>query len=332
MLKLKSVDESLHIWLVRDGLPFGYGVLLARALQKKHSVVEIITDGWSERIALQVRAGRSLKFLCKSLTRVGVRIDQEFAKGMIDISQDRNHRPYPISPDLIIVTESAVRAKFDLSKFHVPTAFVVIDPYIGFEEHVRDVNIQSYDHVFVSQRDYVDQYREAGCQRVEWLPFACDLELQGRIAVHPRYTIATVGAIHPKWGAERKRLFDLISKSFADCWFGRAFGREMTQIYSSSKIVFNKSILKELNMRVFEALASGSMLITDRIQNGLPELFSEDKDLVCYTSDEELISKLKFYLNHPAERESIAKQGYESVMAGHTYDHRAQQIVASMLP
>ena len=326
-----SRDESLHIWLVRDGLAFGYGVLLARALQKKHSVVEIITDGWSEKIALQVKSGHSLRFLCKSLTRLGVRIDKEFSKGLIDISQDRNHRPYPISPDLIIVTESAVRAKFDLSQFHVPTAFVAIDPYIGFEEHVRDINIQSYDRIFVSQRDCVEQYREVGCRRVEWLPFACDPELQGRISLPPRYTVATVGAIHPKWGAERKRLFELISKNFEDCWFGRAFGREMARIYSSSKIVFNKSILNELNMRVFEALASGSLLITDRIKNGLTELFSEDTDLVCYSSDEDLISKLKFYLNHPAERESIAKQGHESVMARHTYDHRAQQIVTSML-
>jgi glycosyltransferase involved in cell wall biosynthesis len=331
MLPPNIDGESLNVWLVRDGLPLGYGVLLARAFQKKHSVVEIITDGWNERLTLQVKAGRTLRFLCRSLTRLGVRIDKEFAKGLIDISTDRNHRPHPISPDLIIVTESAVRAKFDLSKFHVPTAFVVIDPYIGFEEHIREADVQSYDYVFVSQRECVDRYREAGCKNVEWLPFACDPELHGRVEVPSRYTVASVGAIHPKWGAERKRLIELISKNFEDCWFGRSFGHQMAYIYSSSKMIFNKSILNELNMRVFEALASGSMLVTDRIQNGLTELFPEGKDLECYSSDEELISKLNYYLRNATERETIATHGRQTVMEQHTYDHRAQQIITRML-
>jgi hypothetical protein len=312
-------------------LPLGYGALLARALQKKHSVVEIITDGWNERIALQVKTGRSLRFLCRSLTRLGVRIDKEFAKGIIGISTDRNHRPYPISPDLIIVTESAVRARFDLSKFHVPTGFIVIDPYIGFEEHVRDLDIQSYDYVFVSQRDCIDRYRQAECPNVQWLPFACDPDLHGRVNAPSRYAVASVAAIHPKWGAERKRLFELISKNFEDCWFGRSFGRQMAYIYSASKIIFNKSILNELNMRVFEALASGTMLITDRIKNGLKDLFVEGQDLVCYSSDEELISKLNLYLRDPGERERIGGHGRQTVMKQHTYDHRAQQIINSML-
>jgi len=341
----RNVDRlPLNIFVIRDGWSLsiggelhpsiGYGELLAHAFRKEHSVTSIITDGWSERIAVQAKSGRTLRSLCKVLTRVGARIDREFARGVIDVSVDRNHRSIPVSPDLIVVIESAARAKFDFSKFQAPTAFVVTDPYIGFEEHTKEMGIQAYDYVFVTQRDCVDKYKEAGCVNVQWLPPACDPEIHRRVNVPSQFDVCFVGNIHPRWGTERKRLLELVGKNFENHWFGQNFryGRRMTCLYSSSKIVFNKSILGELNMRVFEGLASASLLITDRIQNGLLELFSEKKDLICYETDDELISAIRYYLQHAEEREKIGRHGYRTVMKNHTFDDRARQIVNTMLP
>jgi spore maturation protein CgeB len=295
-------------------------------------VVSIITDGWSDRIAVQVKCGSTLRTLSKALTKVGVTFDKQFAKGIVDPSVDRNNRPILINPDLILVIESAARVAFDFSKFQVPTAFFVIDPYIGFEEHIQKVRVQSYDFVFVSQRDCVKKYKEAGCTNVEWLPFACDPEIHGRVPADPKYNVCFVGSIHPKWGAERKRLIDLIGSKFQNCWSGQAFGRAMASLFSSSRIVFNKSIFGELNMRVFEGMASGSLLMTDRIQNGLLELFSENEEMICYRGDDELISKISHYLEHSEERIGIAEQGYRAATSTHTYAHRARQVLTTMAP
>ena len=50
----------------------------------------------------------------------------------------------------------------------------------------------------------------------------------------------------------------------------------MARIYSASRIVFNRSIKDDVNMRVFEALASGSLLLTnDLAANGQAELFRD---------------------------------------------------------
>lgn len=322
--------EPLNICVIRDSWFLCYGELLERAFRKQHCVLSIVTDGWSERIALQVKAGRTMKTLCKALARFGVRFDREFARGTIDISTDRNHRPMPVSPDLFVVIESAARAKLDFSKFEVPTVFVVGDPYIGFEDHVRDVGIEDYDYVFISQHDCVDKYKEAGCANVQWLPFACDPDLNGRVNVPLQYDVCFVGSIHPKWGAERKRILQLINRNFKNTWIGQSYGPKVTQLYSGSKIVFNKSILGEMNMRVFEGLASGSLLMTDRIKNGLLDLFAEKQDLVCYQTDDELISAIGYYLEHSEERENIAQHGYRTVMGGHTYAHRAAQILSTV--
>ena len=45
---------------------------------------------------------------------------------------------------------------------------------------------------------------------------------------------------------------------------GRAYFEEMAKIYSASRLVFNRSIKNDVNMRVFEAVACGSLLLDQR--------------------------------------------------------------------
>ena len=54
------------------------------------------------------------------------------------------------------------------------------------------------------------------------------------------------------------------------------------------------------------------------------EHFEPDKDMVFYSSYEELLDKVDFYLKHDTARGEIARNGYEKVMAEHTYLQRVQ--------
>jgi spore maturation protein CgeB len=58
----------------------------------------------------------------------------------------------------------------------------------------------------------------------------------------------------------------------------------MAETYSASRIVFNRSIRDDLNMRVFEALACGSMLLTNALppESGQEELFVDGTHLATY--------------------------------------------------
>ena len=88
---------------------------------------------------------------------------------------------------------------------------------------------------------------------------------------------------------------------------GRRFFEEMAQTYSASRTVFNRSIRNDVNMRVFEALACGSLLLTNDLRdNGEAELFQDDVHLATYTCPEELLDKARFYLRHGRARERIA--------------------------
>ena len=87
----------------------------------------------------------------------------------------------------------------------------------------------------------------------------------------------------------------------------------------------------DLNRRVFEALASGSMLLTDRAQgSGLEEMFIDRRHLVYY-DDLTLETLAEQYLHDPEAREAIADQGRQEVLRWHTYDQRAATLLDTVL-
>ena len=108
------------------------------------------------------------------------------------------------------------------------------------------------------------------------------------------------------------------------------FGLEMYQEIKNSKMVINRhvSIAENYanNMRLYETTGIGSLLITDKRKN-LSEIFEEEKEVVTYSSVDELISKIKHYLSNEEERKAIAKAGHERTINDHTYLHRMKELL-----
>ena len=101
----------------------------------------------------------------------------------------------------------------------------------------------------------------------------------------------------------------------------------MVKALNQGKIVFNKSFNGDLNMRVFEALLCKSFLLTEKVKNGLEDLFTDGVHLVTYSSLSDLEDKAAYYLAHDEEREKIALAGYREAVSKHTYFHRAKEIL-----
>ena len=76
-------------------------------------------------------------------------------------------------------------------------------------------------------------------------------------------------------------------------------------------------------------LTSASYKITlDAIGDSVTELFEEDQEAAYFSSNEELLEKVRYYLSHPAEGERIAQAGYQRVISGgHTYKDRLVKIL-----
>jgi spore maturation protein CgeB len=107
------------------------------------------------------------------------------------------------------------------------------------------------------------------------------------------------------------------------------YGLDMFKALSKSKIGFNNHAYVAgnfaVNIRLFEITGVGSCMITDWKKN-INELFEVDKEILTYKSAEECTEKVKWLLDHPSERESIAKAGQQRTLRDHTIKNRADQL------
>jgi spore maturation protein CgeB len=78
-------------------------------------------------------------------------------------------------------------------------------------------------------------------------------------------------------------------------------------------------------MRLFEATGVGACLLTDWKEN-LARLFEPDKEVLTYNSAAECVEKVKYILEHEAERRAIAAAGQRRTLREHNFDNRAMQI------
>jgi hypothetical protein len=90
---------------------------------------------------------------------------------------------------------------------------------------------------------------------------------------------------------------------------------ENGDLYRNGKIVFQKARYGEVTRRIFEGMSCKKLVITDRLNSNkqLEDMFIEDEEIVFYSSKDEALEKIKFYLNNDYERNRIAENGYKKV-------------------
>lgn len=104
---------------------------------------------------------------------------------------------------------------------------------------------------------------------------------------------------------------------------------EMPLVFNQSRINLNftsKSIREGLPLRIFDVLGCGGFLITN-YQTELPDIFNIGEDLEAYTSEEDLLYKVEYYLNHETDRLEIADNGYKKLVKYHNYPERIMQML-----
>jgi len=246
----------------------------------------------------------------------------------IDIRQVVEELSPAWHPDLLLWVESVYGyLPKGIGQLPFPTACYLIDSHLHLREHLKWA--EGFNFIFVAQRQYIPEFERAGFKNVYWLPLACDPQVHRKFDVKKAYEIGFAGSLTPEH-RERRRLLTLLCQQF-NVHIDRKFFHEMALLFSRSKIVFNHSVRNDLNMRVFEALCCGSMLLTDEATgSGLSELFLDRQHLVIYRNRQELVELARYYLEHPEEREEIARKGREEALAKHTFDHRVEQVIKTI--
>jgi tetratricopeptide (TPR) repeat protein len=124
-----------------------------------------------------------------------------------------------------------------------------------------------------------------------------------------------------KWLARVARL----SKRYRVLLTTNVYGEEYVHLMNRAKIVFNRSIRGEINMRVYEAAACGALLFYERENAEIEELFKDRHECVLY-GEEDLEDLLEYYLSHPTEARQIAEAGWRKVQT-HSGTHQIARIL-----
>lgn len=114
-------------------------------------------------------------------------------------------------------------------------------------------------------------------------------------------------------------------------YVGEAWGREMFEVLSRSKIVVNRhgtvSGDYAVNMRMFEATGSGAALVTEAKSN-LAELFEPGVEVEPYDSYSDVGATVARLLNEPSRLNHMAEAGFRRTAETHSYSKRAETIEA----
>lgn len=201
----------------------------------------------------------------------------------------------------------------------------------GKPRHGKNVIIGTDPHCldYDAQRGFADTfYCMQACYSKPgdvYLPYAYDPEWH-RPEEQPRNYDACLLGLHYE---NRDRLVEELRRRGVKVLYdlGPVF-EERRALECQSPISLSWSSRDDLIARVFEGLAMGRLVVTNRVPD-LAKFFQEDEHLIAFSSLGEAVEKILYYLRSPEELEEIAKAGREWVKP-HTYDDRCQQILEGL--
>ncbi len=214
--------------------------------------------------------------------------------------------------------------------------------------------IPDYDVYACTKRAIIDDVKAAGCSNAVYVPFGYKPEVHfpesaGSTEERKRFSsdIVFIGGCDrdrlPYITAMLKAMPDLRLHLYGGFWNrypalrkyyrGFALGREFRLAVGGAKIVFN--LIRRANrddhvMRTFEIPACGGFMLTDKT-DAQCSFLAEDKEASYFSSGEEMVDKIRYYLNHDTERQRIAEAGYRRITGGkNTYGDRLKTILRAV--
>lgn len=224
--------------------------------------------------------------------------------------------------------------------------------YVASDTHItpegRDYRFATalkFDYVFFNQKrammEFADHIVKNGSGdskmvHFDWVPHAVEPIAYPHSEIIKKYDVCFIGHLQDRKnynGLTRVDTLDRLFKEFPNFYFGTRnpmkpglnMFEDAALKFCKSKVVLNVSIVDDINMRVFETMATGSFLLTNYIPT-MDELFIDGTDLATYKTLDEMVEKVKYFLENEGERDMIALNGQKKVLDGHTYTHRIRKI------
>lgn len=269
-------------------------------------------------------------------------------------------------PDIVVVYKGTAIRPATLAEVRLNGAWLCyVMPDQNWEGHwFLDKRIFGYfDHIFTTKSFGVDDFRtRLNVRSVSLLPHGYDPEVHRPLALGPHRLagdrlrpVSFIGA----WSPAKERWLAHLAKAVGpeqlDVW-GNAWERADAAVLQPSirgEGIFgdfyaaaitaariNLGLLTErmvgsvsddqVTSRTFHIPACGGFLLHERTPE-LADHYIEGREVACFGSQDELIEKVRYYMDHEAERVLIARAGYRRCLRDHSLKNRAEAIIETFL-
>lgn len=246
-------------------------------------------------------------------------LDLQLESPLLHIDTAISLLPDNFTPDAIVWLDNSSPAMFSFSGLEespIPAIFYSVDTHHHAALH--GYLYQIFDDMLVAQKDYIPALQEVGCD-AKWMPLWASRPIEPSDS--KEHQAVFVGTLNPALNPERVVFFEKLKEIAPVHVQTGDFGT----IFPVSEIVINQTVKGDLNFRVFEAMISGAMLLTEASGNGLLELFEPGRHLMTYEKNnvDDAAAVIKECLANPARMRAIGAAGRDEILAKHLPVHRA---------
>jgi hypothetical protein len=216
-----------------------------------------------------------------------------------------------------------------LERSEIPTVCFQVDTHAFTHRRIRWSSL--FDHVAVSHPGFDKIFQQAGHPGAFLLPQAARGEFFAGPELTREYEIGWVGRTSGSLYRRRAEWFPRLVSSFHTNDWSRSYTlEEVAGVYRRSRVVVNigrDDAPHECNLRVFEVLASGALLLTSAPTELTALGFEEGVHFAAYRHESEIIPLVRHFLQNEDERTRIANAGREKALREHTYDCHVEQLL-----
>jgi spore maturation protein CgeB len=228
-------------------------------------------------------------------------------------------------PDIIMHMDWGRHTSSILSQLKNTGAFCIMeagdDPQ-NFERNI--IKAPWFDLILSPDIRAVNKYKELGYNTEWWTHFA-DTMIHYPLDIQEKYVAVS------SRGMGSSEILDTLTFHYPNVIINQNGweGENNTKFINSGKIVIQHSRWGEITRRIFEGMACGKLVITDRLSQDtlLEDLFTDGKDIILYNDLQDCIEKIAYYNKNNDERKCIAKNGYNKVLQYHTQKQRVNLII-----
>ena len=269
-------------------------------------------------------------------------------------------------PDIVVVYKGTAIQPSTLAEIRGSGIWLCcVMPDITWERHwLLDRRIFSYfDHIFTTKSFGVKDFEtRLNVQSVSMLPHGFDSDVHRPLKLdshdwsgEPPRPISFIGLWSPSKERWLAHVATAVGADKLNIW-GNAWGRASASLlrpsiraesifgdYYAAAITASKINLglvhervpggvsgDQVTSRTFEIPACGGFMLHERTSE-LADHYQEGREVACFDSHDELVEKVRYYLDHEDERVQIARAGYRRCVRDHSLTNRAAVIVETYL-